>query len=147
MTENTPRGHQSFEHTADLGLFAWGDSLAALLEEVGVGLAEIIADINTISARESRPLSVEGEDREELLVSLANEILFYVDAESFLTREVRLSFVGEKDGLLVAQGEIRGEPYDASRHTTFTEIKSATYHDLAIQEENGRFSTRIVFDV
>jgi SHS2 domain-containing protein len=151
MAQDPPRGHRFFEHTADLGLEAWGASLGELLEEVVAGLCELIADVSTITPSETRPLSVEAEDREELLVSLANEVLFYLDSEAFLSVGVRLSFAGEEGEpgrRLVARGELLGEPYDPARHLTFTEIKSTTYHDLVVHEEpNGRLSTRVVFDV
>lgn len=147
MTQEPARGHRPFEHTADVGVEAWGESLPALLEEVVAGLCEIIADVSTISGAEARPVTVEGSDREELLVSLSNELLFFLDAEAFLTKRARLSFAGEEEGRFIARGELLGDRYDPARHITFTEIKSATYHDLSIHDEAGRLSTRVVFDV
>lgn len=142
-----PRGHRSFEHTADLGIEAWGEDLKALLEEVVVGLCELIADTSTIEAKETRALEVEAFDQEELLVSVSNEVLFYLDAQAFLSKSMTLSSVTQEGESWRAKGELHGELFDPKKHITFTEIKSATYHDLKIQQTPDGLTTRVVFDV
>jgi SHS2 domain-containing protein len=141
-----PRGYASFEHTADLGLEAWGGSLAALLEEVVAGLAALIADPRTVSPAAALPLDITADDREELLVALANEALFYLDSEAFLPKSAELN-AGEEGGRFFARGRLLGERYDPARHRTFTEVKSATYAGLAVREEGGVFSARVILDV
>jgi SHS2 domain-containing protein len=141
------RGFSPFEHTADIGVEAWADSLGPLLEEVARGLCSLIADPARIEPHDEKAFFLEGQDAEEVLVALSNEIIFYVDAEGFLTREARIDSVEEAPGSCAIRGALRGESLDHARHTTFTEIKSATYHDLRIQRGPEGFRVRVVFDV
>ena len=141
------QGHVSFEHTADLGIEAWSESLQGLLEEVSLGLCELIADLSTIQENEARSVEADGVDREELLVSLSNEVLFYLDAQGFLSKQLTIEALHHDGELWQVKGKLHGEPYDRSRHVTFTEIKSATYHDLHINESPEGFRVKIVFDV
>jgi SHS2 domain-containing protein len=141
------RGHRSFEHTADLGIEAWGPDLTSLFEEVITGLCEIIADTSTIEASDQREASAEGFDQEELLVSLSNEVLFFLDSQSFLSKNMKVSSLEQDGEVWRAKGILHGELYERDKHTTFTEIKSATYHDLKIQASDGGLVVKIVFDV
>jgi SHS2 domain-containing protein len=141
------QGHVSFEHTADLGIEAWSESFQGLLEEVSLGLCELIADLSTIRADEARSVEADGVDREELLVSLSNEVLFYLDAQGFLSKQLIINELYQDGELWQVKGKLYGEPYDSSRHVTFTEIKSATYHDLHVDESPEGLRVKIVFDV
>jgi SHS2 domain-containing protein len=141
------QGHISFEHTADLGIEAWSENFQGLLEEVGLGLCELIADLSTIEASDERSVEAEGFDREELLVSLSNEIIFYLDAHGFLSKQLKVETLSHEGDSWRVTGKIYGEVYDRAKHVTFTEIKSATYHDLKITESTEGPRVKIVFDV
>lgn len=141
------QGHVSFEHTADLGIEAWSESFQGLLEEVALGLCELIADLSTIQGDSERPVEADGVDREELMVSLSNEVLFHLDAYGFLSKQLRIDELYQDGDLWHVKGKLYGELYDRARHVTFTEIKSATYHDLHVTESPEGFRVKIVFDV
>jgi SHS2 domain-containing protein len=141
------RGHTPFEHTADIGIEAWAEDLKGLVEEVVVGLCELIADTTTIDPTEEREIEVSGVDREEVLVAAANEVVFYVDAQSFLSKSLVIGTLQQTDGLWQATGKLHGETHNPEKHRTFTEIKSTTYHDLKIIDEEKLLRVRVVFDV
>jgi SHS2 domain-containing protein len=141
------RGHVSFEHTADIGIEAWSKDLRGLIEEVVLGLCELIADLKTIQATEERPIEVSGVDREELLVAASNEVVFYVDAQSFLSKSLVIESLRQEDDLWQLTGKLLGEIHNPEKHTTHTEIKSTTYHDLKIIDEENGLRVRVVFDV
>jgi SHS2 domain-containing protein len=42
---------------------------------------------------------------------------------------------------------VHGEPLDPSRHPIDTEIKAVTYHQIAVEQTNGRWQTRVIFDL
>jgi SHS2 domain-containing protein len=89
----------------------------------------------------------DGVDREELMVSLSNEVLFYLDAQGFLSKQLKIEALHHDGELWQVKGKLYGEPYDRARHVTFTEIKSATYHDLSITNSPEGLRVKIVFDV
>ena len=43
--------------------------------------------------------------------------------------------------------EINGEPLDHDRHYIYFDIKAVTYHQMEIEEKDGRFQTKVVFDI
>ena len=123
------RGHRTIEHTADTGIEAWGPTLAAAFEEAALGLYELMLDPATIEERESRLMTVTGEDEGDLLVRWLTELLYLVDAEGLVFRRVAIERIAP--GKLVAIGH--GERLDLARHGQRTAVKAATYHRLAVE--------------
>ena len=131
------------EHTADVGLRARGETLAALFENAAAGFLEIAFDRETVGEGEVRPLVVEADDREALLVNWLQEILWLVDGEGWLPRRVA---VGEISETRVA-GAAHGEPRNSARHRFCIIIKAITYHQLSVREEKGVWVAEVYLDI
>jgi SHS2 domain-containing protein len=59
-------------------------------------------------------------------------------------------FSGFDVGLVRADGleaVVSGEPIDQSRHELKIEVKAATYHELKVEERDGAWAARVIFDV
>ena len=132
------RGHREVEHTADWGLEVWAPDLPGLMEEAARGMFGLMGVVVSEDSRCHRQLEIEGDDREQLLVSFLEELLFIADAEKLAFDGFLLSLVGTnllarlEGGLIVARSK---------------EIKAVTYHYLEISESRRGLETRIVFDV
>lgn len=137
------RGHQPFEHTADVGVRAWGASLGELFEEAARGLISLMVAPETVRPASVRTVSAEGEEPDELLVAWLNEIVFAFDAEHFAPAAVRV--VRLEEGTVT--GELRGEELDRARHEVRHSVKAVTYHGLAIREAGDIYEVRVIFDV
>lgn len=135
--------YQTFEHTADVGIQAWGDSLAELFEAMALGLSEVVCVREGVLARQARPLELHAEDVEALAVDFLSAVLNLMQAEHFLVREVA---VGRIDEHAVA-AELCGETYDPARHEILTEVKAVTYHQLRVVNEGGRWVGRVILDL
>lgn len=134
------------EHTADIGITAYGKNLQELFTNAGLGTASLIVDPDTVSHQMSHAIVLRALDREELLIAFLNEIIFYYSARQFLTGRVELSLL--EDTYLKA--ELSGQRYDALVHHIRHDIKSATYHMIQIREpehKKGLWSVRVIFDV
>ena len=68
--------YRDFDHTGDLGVEVFGDSLQALFRHAGEALVNIITDADTIRTRESKAITVQAEGLEQLMVRWLNELLF-----------------------------------------------------------------------
>jgi len=134
---------ETFEHTADIGLSAWGDSLGELLEALAEGLAGLMCAPEGIHPSERRALSVTGSDVETLTVDFLAGALTLMTAERFCVREVRVT-AADSDG---AEAELVGEPLDPGRHEMKVEVKAVTYHDLSVRRQDGRWTARVLLDV
>jgi SHS2 domain-containing protein len=129
------------EHTADMGLAAYGKDLAEAFTNAAYGMFSIIAELDAVKETESRRVDIREDDMESLLFEWLNGLLYYFDVETLLFKRFAIIEFGE--GRLKA--ECYGEKYDASRHRLKTGIKSATYHMLEVDREKNR--VQVIFDV
>jgi SHS2 domain-containing protein len=132
------RGHREVEHTADWGLEVWAPDLPGLMEEAARGMFELMAVEVSEESRCQRQLEIGADDREQLLVSFLEELLFIADSEELAFDGFMLKLV---DTNLLARLE-GGQIVSRSK-----EIKAVTYHDLRIKEGKRGLKTSIVFDV
>ena len=126
------------EHTADCGLEVWAPDLPGLMEEAARGLFELMGVEVSEESRCHRQLEIGAEDREQLLVSFLEELLFIADSEEvafdgFLLNLVETNLLARLEG---------GHIVSRSK-----EIKAVTYHNLQIKERRRGLKTSIVFDV
>lgn len=136
--------HRStFEHTADVGIEAWGDSLAQLIEALGEALADYICPIESVRPVEVRPIEVLSDDAEALAVDLLGMLLNLVQVDKFLVARINI----RQASATAASGEIEGEQYNADRHELAHEVKAITYHKLLVAQEAGRWHGRVILDI
>ncbi len=102
-----------------------------------------MVSLDTVEAKQTRKLVIEGHDREQLLVNLLSEIIYIYSVDCFLCSKA--SIVDLTPNQLVT--ELEGELLDEDRHEIEGEIKAVTYHGLKISENNGLFRCRIIFDI
>jgi SHS2 domain-containing protein len=132
---------QFIEHTADIGLIAYGQSLSEAFANAAYGLFSIIAELKTVKEIESRQLELNEEDSEALLFEWLNRLIYLFDVEMLLLKRFDIrDFDGR--GL---KAICYGEKYDPSRHQLKTGVKSATYHTLKV--DRGKNQVRVIFDV
>jgi SHS2 domain-containing protein len=134
------------EHTADVGIVAAGDTLGEALAWAAKGMFSVIADLDTVSPRESLEVSVKAADREALVVDWLNELLYRYEAEGFLPREFNVMVDDTGTSL---RAECRGEPVDPQRHQILTSVKAATYHqlELAHPPPADQWRIQVILDV
>jgi SHS2 domain-containing protein len=129
------------EHTADMGLAAYGKSLPEAFANAAYGMFSIIAELDDVKEIESRRIEINGDDKESLLFEWLNSLLYYFDVEGLIFK--RFDFVEFGEGRLKA--DCCGEKYDPKRHQLKTGVKSATYHMLEVDKVKNR--VQVIFDV
>jgi SHS2 domain-containing protein len=139
-TEKMKR-YELIEHTADMGLKAYGRTLAEAFASAAYGMFAIIAVLDEVKEVETRRVEINEDGPESLLFEWLNTLLYYFDVETLVFKKFDMIEFGEKH--LVA--ECRGEKYDPARHRLKTGVKSATYHMLEVDPEKKR--VQVIFDV
>ena len=140
MDRNLKR-YQLIEHTADVGLIAYGGTLAEAFANAAYGMFSLIADLRTVKESESRQLEASEKDSDGLLFEWLNSLLYVFDVEMLLLRRFDIiDFDGHH-----LKAICHGEKYDPSRHQLKMGVKSATYHMLKIDAEKNR--AQVIFDV
>ncbi len=135
-------GFAFLEHTADVGIRAWGPSVRAAFEQAGRGLATLIGATAPPPGR-AVPIHVEAHDREALLVRFLDELVFVFethDGEGLASLEVpRLSATS-------CDAVVRLAPMAVPLEGLL--VKAATYHQLSIAEgPDGTAEAQIYLDV
>lgn len=129
------------EHTADVGIVAYGASLEELFENAAYGMFDLMFDLQSLDADMETELTIEGEDASELLYGWLSELLyrFEVDEIAWCRFDVALErgvLRGQVGGVTLAGLELRGSP-----------IKAVTLHGLEVARVGTRLTARVLFDV
>lgn len=132
--------YKLLEHTADAMVEAYGKSLGERFGNAAYAMFDQITDITKVEPRGELRVVLSGDTREQLLVDFLQELLFLHDADGFLFSEFDVRTDGKS-----LEAVVRGERYDASRHSKRSLVKGVTYHGLSIDDRNG--TVTILFDV
>jgi SHS2 domain-containing protein len=131
-------GFREIEHTADWELEVWAADMPRLLETAAHGmyhLAGVSFDPLPVITRE---IELEADDRESLLVSFLNMLIYLGETEK-LAFDQFIFRLGEKENRIKLSG---GQIEAVSKA-----IKAVTFHNLAVAETQNGLCVRIVFDV
>lgn len=129
------------EHTADTGIVAYGADLKEAFANAAYAMFTLIADLEGVREDVRRPVKVESEDLEGLLVDWLNELLYVFEVERTIFRRFEISELSNT-GL---KAEVCGETMDPPRHRLRSGVKAATYHMLNIDRDH-EYSVRVIFD-
>jgi SHS2 domain-containing protein len=131
------------DHTADIGITAYGKDLAELMANAAYGMLTLIVNPQTVSTAATAKIELEERDDVTLLVVWLNTLLYELDVNHLLFSEFDLVISGETKLTAVCYGE----KLDTARHKLKREIKAATYHNLNIVKLNNVYSAKIIFDI
>jgi protein archease len=166
--QESPPAFEILEHTADIGLRAHGQSSEELFENAAWGLAEILdvarsprvngaaavdaaTPARSPSARSRgapggyapRPTTIVlgPADIEGLLVDWMNELILLTEEGKACLAGLQVEVVGE-DGLQARVDLVHCDPSPEG-----TELKAATYHQLAVRQVDDGWVAVVYFDV
>jgi SHS2 domain-containing protein len=135
--------HETFEHTADLGLRVRAPNLDQLFVEAAQALfSAIVDDLQTVELKQRVDVELHDNDRALLLFDWLNELLYRFDTEHLLFGKFEARI---KDDALKATAW--GEPLDMSRHTLGHEVKAITYHGLRVEKEGDGWLAEVIVDI
>jgi SHS2 domain-containing protein len=130
------------EHTADVGIIAYGADLEQAFANAARGLFSLITELDDVGEVTHQDIVVNSGDIESLLVAWLNELVYRFDTEGILFRRFEISQLDETH--LKARGY--GEKADISRHKLKTGVKAATYHMLRVDRNDG-YRVQVIFDI
>ncbi len=133
------RGHETFDHTADMGIRGWADNLPGALEETAQAMFEMIFDGEGVDPEEEIEIIASGNDRGEILVEFLNELLTAADmAETALTGVAIGRLTREEDGRWTLEGAARGVKRSRYPDRLLSEVKAATWQGLSVREDEDK---------
>jgi len=139
----TMRQFRFLNHTGDLAMEIYGESLENLFENAGMAFFSVMTNRSRIRKRVERSITLRYGDRETLMVDWLGELLYLHDVEGLLFK--RFQVVSTEQGCFRALAW--GEPFQPDRHVIRTGVKAATFHQLRIQEDGGTWRARVILDL
>ena len=137
------RPFELIEHTADIGVRAFGATREEVFENAAAGMFSIITDTAGVREQECVEMRLEAGDLETLLVEWLNELLYLSDSRGLLFERFEIRKLGET----YLEASACGEQADSERHELKTDIKAATYHMLKVTETPNGWQAEVIFDI
>lgn len=133
------------EHTADICIKAFGETLEEAFAVAAGAMFEIITDNAPIEARQQVRIEAESIDLEGLLVNLLSRLIVVFEVDDLVLKDFSVSFCGENR----LEASAWGEKFIASRHGQGHHVKGVSYHMMQIVEGRGEEPSyvQVLFDV
>lgn len=132
------RKFEYLDHTADIQLHSWGDSLEEALEQVVIAMFSYVTDLTRVDIDPSRTdcFEVTGHDLDSLLFNLLDEFLYRFATNEWIPRDVEIVSLDLDKFRCTVKGY--GEAFTLDKHTQGTEIKAITYSNMQILRNGVR---------
>ncbi len=134
-------GFELLEHQADVGVRAWGKTLAEAYEQAGWAVADILG-ARAEGPGTHRKVQLTGIDEAGLLVDFLNELLLLHETEDPGIAAIRVSNVAPTE----LDAEVELVPLDDASEGL--QVKAATFHRLQVERRpDGSIEARVYLDV
>ena len=142
-----------FDVTADIGFYAYGNSLNEAYENAGLAMFNVITDISKVKKDESREFEIVSEDLVSLLYDYLEELLFLQDTEFlfFSDFKVNIEKIVDDESSNLENYKLTcfacGGEIDWNVHSPKSEVKAITFHKMCVKEDEGIFKLRAILDL
>ena len=131
------------DHTADIGITAYGADMKQVFANAARGLFSIITELDSVAVTEKRDIQITAPDHEALLVNWLDELIYLFEAKGMLFNKFEITAITET-GL---KANAFGEKINLAKHELKTQVKAATYHMLKIEQNEDGYRAQVIFDV
>jgi len=130
------------DHTADVGVIAYGADLKQAFANAARGLFSLITELDDVEEVLHQDIKINASDVESLLVAWLNELVYRFDTEGVLFKRFDIIQLGDTQ----LKARSYGEKADSSKHSLKTGVKGATYHMLKVDKTDG-YRVQVLFDI
>ncbi len=135
------KAYEFIEHTADVGVKAYGTTVAEAFEHAAKAMFDIITDSSVVHPVGEYDITLEAPDLEQLLVDWLSKLLFLNGAKNLVFGKFEVTLDGTR-----LRAHVYGEQYDTKKHKMGEEIKAVTYHMLEVHQERPIY-VQVLFDI
>lgn len=139
------RRFEFIEHTADVVVKAYGDSVEEAFASAAEALFDIITDGAGIAPTNNTEFEVESIDREGLLVGFLSRLILLFETERVVGSQFDICFLSSNK----LKAKMAVESFDEVRHGQGLHVKAVSYHMLRIVEgvDGDESYVQVLFDV
>jgi SHS2 domain-containing protein len=142
MGASIKKDFEFIDHTADVGVIAYGQDIRQAFANAARALSSLIAEPEDVRETQHRDIVVTAADEEGLLVEWLNELIYLFDAEGLIFKRFDINSMNGRQ----LRARAYGEKVDPARHRLKAGVKAATYHLLKVDRDNGG-RVQVIFDV
>ena len=130
------------EHTADVGIKAYGTDMKQAFANAAKALFSLIAELDNVEEVTYRDIELTAPDRESLLVNWLNELIYLFDVENIIFKRFDITQLSETH----LKARSYGRKVDSARDELKIGIKAATYHMLKVEQDDG-YKVQVILDI
>lgn len=134
------------EHTADIGIAAYGKNKKEVFISAAKGMFEIIAGENkNLKENFYGKIKLEADNLEGLLFAWLNELLYIGETKLVILNKFEIKELSDYQ----IKAEVGGTKINPPSIKIEKEIKAVTYHRLEIKKdgESGLWKAQVIFDI
>ncbi len=136
--------YKTLEHATDAIIEVTADNLQEAFQIAGISVIETILDSSKVDEVDSKKLVVKGKDLKYLLYNWLEEIIILTITEGFAGKRIITDILRNENYEIHA--EVFGESIDLKKHQFKIEIKSPTFHEMEIKE-NDKIIMKYLLDL
>ena len=136
--------YRTLEHATDAIIEVTADNLKEAFQIAGISVIETILDSTKVDEIDSRKLVVKGKDLKYLLYNWLEEIIILTITDGFAGKRIEIDILKNENYEIHA--EVFGEGINLKKHEFKVEIKSPTFHEMEI-EENDKIVMKYLLDL
>jgi SHS2 domain-containing protein len=166
-------GFELTDHTADIGIRAWGESAGQVFEQAALAMVSLLYDVGSVHGSDTITIELDAPDGELLLAAWLNELLFVIESRRLAFAAFAVDVAGPAGRMAGARPAIAppgagrpdaadatsvcvpwrlraagvGEALDARRHAFRPAVKAATLHQLRLHPAPGGWEGCVLLDV
>lgn len=137
------RAFEIIDHTADVGIIAYGADVKELFSNAALALFSLITEPESVEEKLHLDLEVSSEDIDSLLVEWLNELIYLFDAKHILFSRFDIESLTHNQ----LKATCYGESFDPMKHKIKIGVKAATYHMLKIDKNGDGCKAQIILDI
>ena len=126
--------YKTLEHATDAIIEVTADNFKEAFQIAGISVIDTILDSSKVEENDSKKLIVKGKDLKYLLYNWLEEMIILTITDGFAGKKILLEIT--KNDEYQINAEIFGESIDLKKHEFKVEIKSPTFHEMEIEENN-----------
>ena len=141
--------YEYLDHTADVQLHSWGDTLKESFEQIAMSMFGYMTEIDKIEMKSEQEIEIlldAEDDILNLVFKWLDEWLFVFSAEPFfIPRKIVITEFDAERGYVKATGY--GEQFDINKHPQGTEVKAITYSNMQVHKDKPTNDIYVIIDI
>ncbi len=143
MADNASVCYEQIEHTGDIGIRIYGDSLKELFINAALGMFDLMVDTVGIGHSEVEEVDIANDNADELLVNWLSELNYLFITEQLVFSNIDITRISEQE----LTATVSGDKINPRKNLIKKEIKAVTYHEIYVKKVKNKWKAQVIFDI